>query len=118
MEALPEVGTTADDALGRVTAQLQALALFVADDRQLAEACTTALLGTGPEVRALRVRFGSEVHRRLAEALGDAGDPGVLQALDLAYSGAMLWAGLGHIPFAEVPTALIGVARVLLEGPS
>jgi AcrR family transcriptional regulator len=117
MQALPEVDRdSGEDALGRVSAELRALALFVADDSRLAAACTTALLGSGPEVRALRVRFGSEVHRRLAEALGDAADPGVLQGLDLAYSGAMLWAGLGHTPFDSVPTALADVARSLLEG--
>ena len=117
MQALPQAGGgSGGDTLGRVAAELRALALFVADNSRLAAACTTALLGSGPEVRALRVRFGSEVHRRLAEALGQAAGPRVLQGLDLAYSGAMLWAGLGHIPFDAVPTALAEVARSLLEG--
>jgi AcrR family transcriptional regulator len=117
MQSLPEVGGgPGGDTLDRVAAELRALALFVADDSRLAAACTTALLGSGREVRALRVRFGSEVHRRLAEALGEAAGPRVLQGLDLAYSGAMLWAGLGHIPFDAVPTALAEVARSLLEG--
>jgi hypothetical protein len=36
----------------------------------------------------------------------------MLRTLDLAYSGAMLWAGLGHIDFADVPDALADVARL------
>jgi AcrR family transcriptional regulator len=115
MAALPEVvhvpGNRARD---RVAAELKALSLFVSDDSHLAAACTSALLGSGPEVRSLRVRFGAEVHRRLERALGDECDAAVLGALDLAYSGAMLWAGLGHISFADVPAALSDAARVLL----
>ena len=60
------------DRLGvdRVIAELRVLGLFMADDPTLAAACTTALLGSGPEVRALRVLFGTALHDRLASALG------------------------------------------------
>ena len=72
----------------------------MADDPTLAAACTTALLGSGPEVRALRVLFGAALHERLgAAARATATDEAVLRSLDLAYSGAMLWAGMGHIRF-------------------
>ena len=117
MEALPEVEHPAGaSTLERVAAELRAVSLFVSDDSQLAAACTSALLGTGPEVRSLRVRFGAEVHRRLRAALGDGTDPAVLAGLDLAYSGAMLWAGMGHISFTDIPGVLSEVARALLEG--
>jgi AcrR family transcriptional regulator len=109
----PPVG---DGALDRVTGALDDLGLFMADDPLLAAACTTALLGAGPDVRALRVRFGAELHSRMASALGPDADPTVVLGLDLAYSGAMLWAGMGHLPYAGVPEALADVARVLLEG--
>jgi AcrR family transcriptional regulator len=115
MKALPEASYNPNaDALERVTGELRALALFVADDEPLATACTTALLGSGPEVRSVRVRFGNEVHRRLASALGEDATSGVLQGLDLAYSGAMLWAGMGHMTFAEIPDALAEMARTLI----
>ena len=111
----------ADDGVGttpvqRVNGVLRVLGLFMADDPELAAACTAAMLGRGPDVRALRVRFGTELHSRLAAALGSDADPTVLLGLDLAYSGAMLWAGMGHLPYTEVPDALSGVARALLEG--
>ena len=99
-----------------MTSALGDLGLFMADDPLLAAACTTALLGTGPDVQALRVRFGTELHDRMASALGPDADPTVVLGLDLAYSGAMLWAGMGHLPYGAVPDALADVARVLLDG--
>jgi AcrR family transcriptional regulator len=114
---LPDVVSPAgSSALDRVRSALDDLGLFMADDPLLAAACTTALLGAGPDVRALRVRFGAELHARIASALGPDADPTTLLGLDLAYSGAMLWAGMGHLPYAAVPDALADVARVLLEG--
>jgi len=106
----------ATSATERVIAELRVLGLFMADDPILAAACTTALLGRGPEVRALRVLFGTALHERLADALGDAADEGVVRSLDLAYSGAMLWAGMGHIHFEDVPDALADAARLVLGG--
>jgi AcrR family transcriptional regulator len=115
MDALPALahhpGTSP---LERVRAETELLGLFMADDPVLAAACTTALLGSGPEVRAVRERFGARVHARLAAALGEAAAPAVLQGLELAYSGAMLWAGMGHLSFAEVPLSLRRLAERLL----
>jgi len=112
-------GDPADQAATeRVIAELRVLGLFMADDPTLAAACTTALLGRGPEVRALRVLFGTALHERLADALGDAADEAVLRSLDLAYSGAMLWAGMGHIHFEDVPDALADAARLVLGAAS
>jgi AcrR family transcriptional regulator len=102
----------------RVIAELRALGLFMADDPTLTAACTTALLGGGPEVRALRVRFGTALHDRLATVLGEGVDAAVLRSLDLAYTGAMLWAGMGHIRFEDVPDALADAARLVLAGAS
>jgi len=118
--ALPAPATATDSVTGtdRVIAELRVLGLFMADDPTLAAACTTALLGRGPEVRALRVLFGTELHERLARALGDRADEAVLRSLDLAYSGAMLWAGMGHIRFEDVPDALADTARLLLGDAS
>jgi AcrR family transcriptional regulator len=116
MDALPDVDhTPGADTLARVSAELSALSLFMADDPTLAAACTTAILGSGPDVRGLRERLAVKLDARLAAALGDEGDPAVLRGLDLAWSGAMLWAGTNHIAFADVPAALTDVARLLLR---
>jgi len=115
MDGLGETQPEGASALHRVRAELEVLGLFMADDPVLAAACTTALLGSGPEVRAIRVRFGTAVHRRLVAALGAQADAEVLEALDIAWSGAMLWAGMGHLRFEEVPPVLGRLAARLLE---
>ncbi|HLX88185.1 MAG TPA: TetR/AcrR family transcriptional regulator [Acidimicrobiales bacterium] len=115
MEALPELDhDPASTPMERLAAELRVVGLFMADDTRLAAACTTALLGSGPEVFSLRARFGAELHRRITAALGDAADPRVLQSLDMAWSGAMLWAGMGHMSFEDVPGALTDTAHLLL----
>ncbi len=119
LQALPVPAASDDaDAAQRVIAELRVLGLFMAGDPTLAAACTMALLGSGPEVRALRVLFGTALHERLAHALGEAADGAVLRSLDLAYSGAMLWAGMGHIDLEDVPDALADAARLVLGGAS
>jgi AcrR family transcriptional regulator len=119
LQALPVPAyDAAVSATDRVIAELRVLGLFMADDPTLAAACTTALLGRGPEVRALRVLFGTALHERLADVLGDSVDEAVVRSLDLAYSGAMLWAGMGHIDYEDVPDALAEAARLVLRGSS
>jgi AcrR family transcriptional regulator len=117
MEAIPPVHhQRRAPALDRLAAELRAVALFMADDPQLAAACTAALLGSGPEVFAIRNRFGAALRARITGALGEAAGAPVLRGLELSWSGAMLWAGMGHMPFAEVPAVLIDTARLLLRG--
>jgi AcrR family transcriptional regulator len=108
----------AEDAgpLERVTAELRALGSFMADDPALSAACTTALLAPGPDVAALRARIGQEIHARLRRALGPGADRQVLRVLELAYTGAMLSTGMGHLSFADVADQLTGAAELLLAG--
>jgi len=69
-------------------------------------ACTTALLGDGPDVKHVRARLGAEIGRRLAAALGEGADPAVLRVLVVTYTGALISAGMGHLPFDAVPPLL------------
>lgn len=117
MEAIPAVDhPAAAEPMARLDAELRAVALFMADDPELAAACTTALLGSGPEVFAIRNRFGAVLRARILGALGDRADARVLRGLELSWSGAMLWAGMGHMAYAEVPPALLDTARLLVRG--
>src|SRR6201996_8593602 len=61
----------------RVDKVLRHLALVVADEPEVAAACTTALLsgGADPAVGAARARIGAEIHRRIATAIGPGRDP-------------------------------------------
>ena len=103
--------------LERVTEELARLGTFMAADPEVAAACTISLLGTGADVRELRDRIGSRIVSRIATALGDGHDASVLQTLNLAYVGAMLSAGMGHLTFAEVPDAM-AIAAALVLGTS
>jgi AcrR family transcriptional regulator len=100
----------------RVAAVMRDIGLLVADEPELAAACTTAMLSADPEVAHLRDRIGAAVRRRLAGAFDGAPDPTVLGALDLAFSGAMLQAGMGYLAYAEVGDRMADVARLVLGG--
>jgi hypothetical protein len=58
--------------------------------------------------------IGNEINRRIVDALGDAASGEVLDALTLAWSGAMLQAGMGHAEYARMGERLATVARIVL----
>lgn len=115
LEALPEPAPDRRKAPARRVADALAdLALVVADEPQLAAACSVAMLAGDPDVKLLRLRIGGAMHRRLVLALGEDADPAVVRVLDLAMSGAFIQAGGGHLAYADLPELLGEVAEVVL----
>jgi AcrR family transcriptional regulator len=104
------------DIEARVRQVVADVALLVADEPELAAACTTAMVATDPDVLHLRERIGGQLRRRLATALGPDHDPAMLRALELALSGAMLQAGTGHLEYRDLPDELAAVARLVANG--
>ena len=102
------------DPAERAGAALGAVALLVTDEPELAAACTVSMLAPDPEVRVLRDAIGADVAGRLVRALGDDGDDDCVAALGLAFSGAMVQAGMGHLDYDDVPEQLATVARLVL----
>jgi len=98
----------------RVTAVLADFTLCVANETELAAACTVAMLADSPEVRALRSRIGAELHRRLIEAAGPAATPIAVQTLELATAGALLNVGTGHLTYAALPDLVGEVVDLVL----
>jgi len=98
----------------RVADALADLAVAVADEPELAAACSVAMLAGEPDVKLLRLRIGGALHRRLVLALGDDADPAVVRVLDLAMSGAFIQAGGGHLAYGDLPELLGEVAEVVL----
>ncbi len=109
----PEAGGL--DRAGRVVAVFRGIALLLADEPGLAGAVTNALLGGDPDVEHLRLRIGIEIRGRLEEALGESGDPDVLETLDLLYAGALLRAGIGYGTYEDLTGRLERSATRILE---
>ncbi|WP_308287249.1 TetR/AcrR family transcriptional regulator [Actinomadura parmotrematis] len=117
LHALPPVAeTVAAPGTGGVVTVLREIALLVSDEPELAAACTTAMLGTDPDVRELRIRIGVAIRDRLRAALG-RDDPKILGALELAYAGALVHAGMGYTSYARMADRLAEMAELILPDP-
>ncbi len=117
LEALPEPAMDRRrPPAGRVADALADMALLVADEPELAAACSVAMLANDPDVKLLRGRIGGAMRRRLVAALGEDGDPAALRVLELATSGALIQAGGGHLAYADLPALLAEVAEVVVGG--
>jgi AcrR family transcriptional regulator len=94
------------DPTRRVVAVLRQIAMLVADEPALAGAVTSALLGTDPDVSHLRTRIGTEIRKRLLDALGPDADLDIVETLELLYAGALVRAGVGYASYAEIADRL------------
>jgi AcrR family transcriptional regulator len=99
----------------RVVEVFQDLAALVAEDPELSAAVTVALLNEEPDVKHLRVLIGAEINDRIVAAYGDKPSADILDALSLAWSGAMLQVGMGHAAADEMGDRLARVARLLMR---
>lgn len=100
----------------RVDKALRHLALVVADEPEVAAACTTALLGGGADaaVRTVRDRIGAEIHRRVTSAIGPDADPRTVAALEMTFFGALVQAGSGAFSYHQIADRLGYVVGLIL----
>jgi AcrR family transcriptional regulator len=104
-----------DSRLTRVEKTLRNMALTVADEPEVAAACTTALLsGNDEAVRSVRDRIGAEIHRRIRSAMGPDADPRTVSALEMTYFGALVHAGSGYVSYREIADRLTYVVGLIL----
>ncbi len=103
----------------RVNQVLRHLALVVADEPEVAAACTTALLsgGADPAVRIVRDRIGAEIHRRITSAIGPDADPRMVSALEMTFFGALVNAASGAFSYHQIADRLAYVVGLILESP-
>ncbi|ORW69376.1 TetR/AcrR family transcriptional regulator [Mycolicibacter senuensis] len=101
----------------RVNQALRHLALVVADEPEVAAACTAALLsGSGdPAVRTVRDRIGGEIHRRITSAIGPGAEPEKVSALEMTFFGALVNAGSGAFTYHQITDRLSYVVSLILE---
>jgi AcrR family transcriptional regulator len=99
----------------RVVNAVRSLALAVADEPEVAAACTTALLtGNDTTVRKVRDRIGLEIHRRIRSAAGPDTDPQIVSALEMTYFGALVNAGTGAFTYHQIVDRLSYVVGLIL----
>lgn len=100
----------------RVDKALRHLTLVVADEPEVAAACTTALLGGGadPAVRHVRDQIGAEIHRRITSAIGPDADPRTVAALEMTFFGALVNAGSGAFTYHQIADRLAYVVSLIL----
>ncbi|MHC9294395.1 TetR family transcriptional regulator [Mycobacterium sp. LTG2003] len=105
-----------DSMITRVDKAVRALTLVVADEPEVAAACTTALLGGGsdPAVRTVRDRIGAEIHKRIRSAVGPDADPRIVSALEMTFFGALVNAGSGAFTYHQIADRLTYVVGLLL----
>ena len=101
----------------RVDKALRHLALVVADEPEVAAACTTALLGGGgdPAVRSVRDRIGAEIHRRITSAIGPDADPRTVSVLEMAFFGALVNAASGAYTYHQIADHLAYAVGLILQ---
>ena len=94
---------------------LRSMALTVADEPEVAAACTTALLsGNDDAVRRVRDRIGAEIHRRIRSAVGPDADPRTVAALEMTFFGALVNAGSGAFTYHQIADRLAYVVGLIL----
>ena len=104
-----------DTRVSRVQCALRSLALVVADEPEVAAACTTALLSNDTAVRPVREQIGAEIHQRIKCALGPAADPRTVSALEMSYFGALVHAGSGVLTYRQIADRLGYVVGLILD---
>ena len=115
LSAAPPVAHESADPATRVVDVLQHIASLVADEPEFAGAVTNALLGKDPDVDALRQRIGADIRSRLVAALGPEVNLDVIEALELLYTGTLVWAGMGYETYAAISQRLEKSARLVLS---
>lgn len=107
----------AASATDRVTEQLTALTLLMADEPRLARACTHALVSTDDDmVDDVRSRIAAEINRRISTALGGGAWPEVLATLESVFWGALLQAQSGAMSYRQMARQLETMVSLIVPG--
>jgi AcrR family transcriptional regulator len=118
MQALPAVDPDQRRPVhDRVAEAVRAMVLLTTESAALVDASTQALLSNHPDVKHLRDRIGSQIHHRLATAVGPGVDPLVVRVLQTSFSGALIAAGTGHMSSMDIPDFVAAAASLMIGSP-
>lgn len=119
MQALPPVEIAGGGSVAeRITETVRAMVLLTTESPALVDACTVALLSANADVKHLRDRIGAQIHRRLSAAAGPGVDPLVVRVLETSFSGSLLAAGMGHMPYGDIPAFVAAAAELMVGNTS
>lgn len=110
-ETFTDVNQTAAQ---RVSLQLKALTLLVADSPHLADACMTALMSDDSAVSPIRDDIAAEIHRRITASLGPGYPPETASTLHMLFSGALMHARSGAVTYAQIADQLTSAVTAIL----
>ena len=105
-----------DDPLARVQSLIHHIASRLAAAPEVAAGATMALLTNDLDVNRLRLRIGAEFYAGFQEAIGGSPDPDLVDTLVLAFSGALLQAGMGLMTYTEMGERLDAAVAVIMRG--
>jgi AcrR family transcriptional regulator len=101
-----DIDTDADIA-DRVSDQLTAMTLLLADEPRLARMCSQVLVSTDDDAVAdVRSRISDEVRRRISTALGTGAWPELLTTLESVFWGALMQAQMGAMTYRQAARQL------------
>ncbi len=75
------------------------------------------MLSNDPDTRTVRDQVGLDLAARLVTTLGDDVEREIADTLLLAFSGAMLQAGMGYFDFDGVVSRVSSAARLMSRIP-
>lgn len=99
----------------RLTSQLRAMVLMLADEPELADVCLRAMLASERSVSKRRRHIGAEVDRRIRAALGSGAWPEVVDLFGFALYGAVLQANYGAASHAEAANRLADLVAMVFS---
>jgi hypothetical protein len=91
------------------------MVMLLADEPELAAACSSALICDEPSVRAIRNRIHAEMRRRVRAALPSGAWPEVTETLGFGLIGALVHASCGAGDFRQTADELASVVAVVLR---
>ncbi|MDT5019323.1 MAG: hypothetical protein QOD39_5483 [Mycobacterium sp.] len=114
LRAAPLMVDVDQSARARIAAQFSQLVMLLADEPGIAAACSSALIGDEPSVRAIRQRIHAELQRRVRTVLRSGAWPEVVETLEFGLLGALVQASCGSGTFIENADDLTSVVGVVL----
>jgi len=107
---------TGDTPLQRLSNIFAELGTLMAAEPELSTAASAAVLSRDPDVEQIRNRIGLAMVERLRVAAGEAYGDTMIDALNIAVSGAMIQAGMNSYTYEAMAERLTSVAALLLRG--